>query len=806
MTKKKVHLICNAHLDPIWQWDWQEGASAAISTFQSAVNLAEEYDYIFCHNEVTLYKYIEEYAPHLFRKIQQLVKQGKWHIMGGWYLQPDCTMPSGESFVRQILTGHRYFQEKFGVTPTTVINFDPFGHTRGLVQIIKKCGQNSYMNMRPYRSEMPLDDDQFWWEGFDGSRIKVNRTTAYSSHLGESVKKIKEDIEAQPQPVISSLWGVGNHGGGPSRIDLQQISEFIKEAQKEGIEVVHSTPEDFFREITPTQVYKKSMYLCMPGCYVSMSKLKRLHVELENQLYFSEKICSVATMNGLMEYPHEKFDTITEDLLNSEFHDVLPGSSVQSGEENGIKLLHHGLLDVEKLTTRAFFALATAQKPAQEGDYPIFVFNPHPYEFDTDVECEFTLADQNWNGDIESHISVLDDAGKTLTSQTIKEESNLTLDWRKRVVFPARLKPMSLTRFSLRAEMDKPRTKAEEAFQYVDAHKVVEIDRKTGLLKRFCVDGVEYIHDAFCPVMFDDNADPWGMGAHQLTHLGENPQPFAVPGAPSGIFGGLKGVKTIENGPVFLAVEALFQKDDCKVQVVYRIYKERPYADVNVTVFWQAVHKLLRLAIPMSTSGKLVGQTAFGKDDLFNDGRENVSQRFIAVEQGDKALAVFNNGTYGSMFENNTLYLSLLRSAAYCAHPIEDRPLIPEDRYIKHIDQCEHNYSFRIAVADPEALERMATEFNQRPFVQNVFPVISEYDPEGFKKTLIVSNPDVTLVTMKQARVGEYFILRLMNNSEREAKTLLTIGDASTALSFGKFEVKTVRFDGTFTECEMLEI
>ena len=128
---KEVHLICNAHIDPIWQWDWPEGASAVLSTFQSAVNLAEEIDYVFCHNEVTVYKYVEEYAPALFKRIQELVKLGKWHIMGGWYLQPDCNMPTGESFVRQIQEGKRYFKEKFGKEPTTAINFDPFGHTVG---------------------------------------------------------------------------------------------------------------------------------------------------------------------------------------------------------------------------------------------------------------------------------------------------------------------------------------------------------------------------------------------------------------------------------------------------------------------------------------------------------------------------------------------------------------------------------------------------------------------------------------------------------------------------------------------------
>ena len=199
---KEVHLICNAHIDPIWQWDWQEGVSATLSTFQSAVDLCEEFDYIFCHNEVTVYKYVEEYAPALFERIRALVKAGKWHIMGGWYLQPDCNMPSGESFVRQIREGHRYFKEKFGVTPKTAINFDPFGHTVGLVQIVKKCGQDSYMFMRPYPSEMELPAEQFVWQGLDGSEITAVRTGPYNSPLGSSAEVIRARAEGKDGDVV----------------------------------------------------------------------------------------------------------------------------------------------------------------------------------------------------------------------------------------------------------------------------------------------------------------------------------------------------------------------------------------------------------------------------------------------------------------------------------------------------------------------------------------------------------------------------------------------------------------------------
>lgn len=107
---KKYHLISNAHLDPVWQWDWEEGAAAALSTFRCAARFCNEFDgYIFCHNESLIYRWVEEYEPTLFREIQRLVKLGKWHIMGGWHDQPDCNLPSGEAFARQITEGADIF-------------------------------------------------------------------------------------------------------------------------------------------------------------------------------------------------------------------------------------------------------------------------------------------------------------------------------------------------------------------------------------------------------------------------------------------------------------------------------------------------------------------------------------------------------------------------------------------------------------------------------------------------------------------------------------------------------------------------
>ncbi len=222
--KLKVFLICNAHLDPVWLWEWQEGAAEAISTFRVAAELAEKDGaFIFNHNEVTLYKWVQEYEPSLFKRIQKLVKVGRWQIMGGWYLQPDCNMPSGESFVRQILMGRAYFKEYFGVVPTTAINFDPFGHTRGLVQILAKSGYDSYLFGRPVPEFLDLPGEDFTWVGYDGSTVMARRFAGwYNTPLGKAAEAISERIDDAPDKhVLAVLWGVGNHGGGPSRGDLK---------------------------------------------------------------------------------------------------------------------------------------------------------------------------------------------------------------------------------------------------------------------------------------------------------------------------------------------------------------------------------------------------------------------------------------------------------------------------------------------------------------------------------------------------------------------------------------------------------
>ena len=505
---KKMHLICNAHIDPIWQWTWDEGISSAIATFKSAADLAEEFDYIFCHNEAVLYEAIEECAPELFARIKDLVKRGKWKITGGWYLQPDCNMPAGETFVRQISVGKKYFMDKFGVEPTVATNYDSFGHSLGLVQILAKNGYNGYMICRPRnKSQFKYPGKFFKWEAPDGSTVIVTNSGSYNSSLGDAVKKIYNEATVGASAMLGSdgaaggdtedvnycLWGVGNHGGGPSRKDLKEISEL----KIDGFDIFHSTPESLFADnIKISGTVNRSLVTCMPGCYSSMARVKAAYRRTENLFYSTEKMLLSASLNGVS-IDDSDMRLAEKKLLLASFHDILPGTSVPDGEKDGLCALSYAERILLDFRTKAFLRMAMAQKPAGAGEFPVFVFNYAPYETDAPVEVEFMLENQNWNEEIRFNPHVYFE-GKEIPCQSVKEESTLNLDWRKKVIFEAHLKPMSMTRFEIKVTADERKPlplsteyKMERAWKWSEGKPVFEI--------------------------YEDTADPWGMSFEELT-------------------------------------------------------------------------------------------------------------------------------------------------------------------------------------------------------------------------------------------------------------------------------------------------
>ena len=801
---KKLHLICNAHLDPVWMWSWDEGQSMALATYYSAAELLDEYDYVFCHNELALYEYVETHDPKLFERIKKFVEEGKWHIMGGWYLQPDCNLPSGESFVRQILGGREYFLEKFGKAPKTAVNFDSFGHTRGLVQILKKCGQDSYICCRPMPELLKLEDNVFNWVGYDGSKIKAVRTNQfrlYTTRLG----KAREDIEIFSKEWLKRdvgmlLWGVGNHGGGASRKDLSDIAELAKEKASE-YEIIHSTPEEYFKECKPSFNWSKPLTPCLVKCYSSLSSIKQKHAELESKLFATERIAALAEKQCGIKYNFEPFDYAQKNLCEIEFHDVLSGTCGPDGEKDSLRKADAAIEMLNDEFMKSFFALTKDEKQAKDGEFPIFVFNPSPHKKEIVVEVEY-LTEDSLVSDTEFLKTNVYMNGEPLPSQKIKELTNLNYQRRHRIAFKCTPTPMGITRFdfSLEKVPMKKLCEGEGDIVISDDKKRVVISRKTGLMTEYTVDGVNYLSGgAFEPYMYEDNADPWGFG---LKSVGKNGKKIPLSGCKSGSFEGLKSVRITEDGDVLTEVESLFERGASLLRIVYKIYKGLPYVDVNVNVLWNEKQKVLKLKIPAKGTN-LLAQTAYGTDKLSKDGQEHPMQRFVALENGEKCLAVFNNCTYSMSYANSSLLLTLLNGSAYAAHPIGERPLVDDSRYIHYIEEGRRNFEFRIAVVERKKLDSEAQDFVQKPYALNVFP---HGDGRAKNENLTVDNEAISLHAFKRSKNGGY-IVRLFNNNPMPENCTVTVFGIKKNLKFGKFEIKTLKFDNEkLTELKQIEI
>ena len=783
---KKLHLICNAHLDPIWQWTWDEGISAVIATFKSAADLADEFDYIFCHGESLLYETIEKNAPDLFARIQRLVKEGKWHISGGWYLQPDCLMPCGETFVRHIATGKEYFREKFGIEPTVATNYDSFGHSVGLVQIMAKSGYKGYLICRPRKDvQIEYPSRFFKWTGPDGSSVIVSNSSTYNSALGEAAKKIEQEASGQAVGMLGSekgdgevigmedvdyvLWGVGNHGGGPSRKDLKDIAAL----HIENTEILHSTPENLFADdIRVGGEVKKSLVTCMPGCYSSMARVKQAYRRTENLFYATEKMLSAAMLAGLKPDLRDLKEA-EKKLLLASFHDILPGTCVEDGEKEGLGLLSACEKTLKEYRTQAFLYFAMNQPCAKEGEFPIFVFNYLPYEVTMPVEAEFTLADQNWSNEICFVPCVYDEDGKELICQQIKEDSTLNLDWRKRIIFEGKLKPLGITRFSVRV---KPCEIEKKVAQAVALEDVIKNPAELAL--------------------YDDTADPWGMSLEELKEVGRNPVAFRLMNEKEaqeycGVNEPLSPVRVIEDGNVLTTVEGLYKAGNTNAVLQYKVYKNQPFMDVKATVEFADKNKLVRLKFPIPET--LLGGITVGDGPYVWEEKPNTEitfQKWVGVKRNDEVYGVINDGVYAGKVENGYIHLTLLRGAGYCFHPIPNRELYPQDRCLPRIDCGRYTYNFRLYKGTMYEINAQAERFNQLPYAINVFPTGQQN--ADFPRVKIEG--DVLLCAMKPLTEGKY-IIRLYNPNEDCALFTVSVNGICTSGEANAREVVSLLLD-----------
>ena len=399
---KKMHMIGNAHIDPVWLWRWQEGFQEIKATFRSALDRMKEFDdFIFTCSAASYYAWVEENDPEMFEEIRARVAEGRWVLAGGWWIQPDCNAPCGESFVRQGLYAQRYFLEKFGKMATFGYNVDSFGHQGMLPQFLKKQGMDGYVFMRPGRHEKHLEGETFLWQSADGSQVTAYRIPfeycswpdQISGHVERCANLLKHDGDQ-----MMSFYGVGNHGGAPTVRNIESIHELNRRADLP--ELVLSSPDRYFEEVRqsgkPLPVVYGELFHHASGCYSAEMRIKTANRKAEAALMTAEKLSVLANHIKGLAYPAAALTEGWKAVLFNQFHDIMAGTSLKSACEDALQEFSYASCIADHAANSALQKLTwSIDIPREDGMRPLVVFNPHAFAVTEPVEVEMVTPKEH---------------------------------------------------------------------------------------------------------------------------------------------------------------------------------------------------------------------------------------------------------------------------------------------------------------------------------------------------------------------------------------------------------------------------
>lgn len=441
-----IKLLGHAHLDLAWLWPVKDTWEAAQRTFESALNLLQEFpELIFTHSTPALYQWIEENRPDLFKKIQLEVEKGKWEIAAGLWVEPELNIISGEAIARQIIYGQRYVKEKFGLVSKVAWLPDSFGFCWQLPQLLKSGGIEYFVTQKMrWNDTTNFPDELFWWQGLDGSKI----FSFISPPIGENIEPVKMAKYAcefsKKTGLKEAFWlpGVGDRGGGPTRDMLNmarkwQTSPFFPQLEFARVEDYLTSVlarETITKEVA-YPVWNDELYLEFHrGCYTTHGDQKLYNRRCENLLYQAELFASIAAIATGASYPKNELEVAWKKVLFNQFHDILPGSGIaevyldanlawQEAEKVGWEVLENALSAIgDRLLLSPPRELLQKQSSEENpcSIKPIVVFNPLNWERSPVVAVSLPDATPSWQW------QVWDDSGLLVESQISAAESFYT--------------------------------------------------------------------------------------------------------------------------------------------------------------------------------------------------------------------------------------------------------------------------------------------------------------------------------------------------------------------------------------------
>lgn len=661
---KDHYFIGHAHLDPAWSWRWQEGSCVIKATVQSALDRMREYpDFTFMLPTALHIGWIEEFCPEMFEEVKARIAEGRILLVGGTYVEPDENIPSGEGLARQFLYTQRYFYRKFGKIARVGFNPDTFGHNEMMPQILKKSGIDNYTFMRPEPWEYEgknFGSNLFNWVSPDGSAVIGFRSIGYGNEWDfymantEELEKKIEFKESHSTPEIKEsifFYGVGNHGGGPTKRNIQTIYDIQKVYPEKVLKF--SNFEDFFEAIKakkydlPTR--KGEFFEFAKGCYSAVSEIKQSIRRCEEELLAAEKYAVMANALIGKKAPEPiEFQKAWENVLFMHFHDVSCGTGVRQVYKDFRNISGSALFFAERTENSAQQALSWKidTSDAEKGT-PVVVFNPHSFEVTAPVtvnlQCEY----------------VTDNNGNVIPSQRIWSPKRHNLGRGDDTLFIATVPPLGYNTYYFKEAQDGIEHNTDisaEEFKIENEYLRVEFDRWSG--------GISSIFDkkrerellsgkgAIPQVMNDTDSNTWGHGKLRFNELiGQ----FCDP-----------KLTLLENGPVraTIRVESFYGKS--RITQYFSLCAGSKQISVRVALDWHEKFKALKLCFPTNTEdASVVCDVPYGVANRVPDGIERPMQKWVVLNGVDGGIAILNDGKYSYSAEDDTLYLTVLRSPIY---------------------------------------------------------------------------------------------------------------------------------------------
>jgi alpha-mannosidase len=744
---------------------------------------------------------LEEKYPETFEKVRRRVREGRWEIVGGTWVEPDGNLPSGESLVRQFLHGKRYFRERFNVNVKVAWFPDSFGYACTLPQIMKKSGIEFFLTQKMLWNDTTVFPYYFFrWTAPDGSSIFAHQTVgSYDETVAET--RILEQMRLlnshQQLDDLLLLFGKGDHGGGVTEDMIQRASEFVQGHKP--IKGAFSTSREYFNTLTGKleggkipQISDELYLQFHRGTYTTQAKVKKNNRKAECLLETAEKFSVVARKYGRV-YPSRELREAWEKLLLNQFHDVLPGSSMPEVYKDSEEFFEFILNTANSIISKSLRAIAARIDTAGEGK-SLLIFNPLSWSRSGIVEISLDeLGDE---------FEIYDEHGQIILSQMTEDgkviftvEDVPPVGYKEYRVKRTGCKSRPLT--SLSSEETEKEIKLENEFF------VVKADKRTGLVKstfdknsgreifQDCGNRIQVFEDYPVRGRTSVNSrvdaavfDAWEVYIYQQhgeVKCVELKDPVEV--------------KLLEKGPARLRVLVKYcyaqegRPDSIFVQEII-LHHGVPLVEFKLHVDWHAEHRLAKVAFPLNVHSDFTSYEApYGfitrRNPVSQDATpaerakyEVPGQKWIdhSSEDGSYGVSLLNDCKYGFDAPNDMIRMTLLRSAG---HPTELRGVfglpVDEAAQTEFTDQGEHHIAYALYPHHSDfkaALTiRKAYEFNY-PLVPLVEPSHEGELPKAY--SFVSVQPDnVILTVIKKAEESDGIIMRLYETLGQDTKVVI---------------------------------